>query len=476
MNLREQFSPLVHLSNNWVSLIGVIAVTTGAVCWFFALPLTLAGSPSHPYVGILVFMILPAIFFGGLILIPLGMFLRQRAEATTGVAPRPFPPLNWRNLDFRRIVYFVGVTTIVNLIIGGQVTYSAVNYMDSVTFCGLTCHNIMQPEYTAYRDSPHARVECVACHIGPGASWFVRSKLSGTGQVFATLFRTYPRPVPTPVHNLRPARETCEQCHWPEKFTSDRLRVVSSYGDDKQNTLTKTVLLMKVGGGAGAGIHGVHVGRGVTIRYAPADESRQTIPWVQYQDASGKITTYAVANTKPPEASGLPVREMDCIDCHNRPSHNFLLPERALDNALAAGELSPTLPYIKKQGLQILKAKYPSHDAARRQIPEALSAFYKQNDADLFQSRAGDVGKAGQALAAIYNRNVFPDMNVNWGTYVNNLGHNDFPGCFRCHDGNHVSASGQAVTQDCNACHNLLAMDEPSPKILTELGESAGGK
>jgi nitrate/TMAO reductase-like tetraheme cytochrome c subunit len=476
VNLREQFSPIVHLSNNWVSLLGVIAVTTGAVCWFFALPVTLAGAPTHPYVGILVFMILPGIFFGGLVLIPLGIVLRQREERAAGTASRRFPPVNWKNTDFRRIVYFVVSATVVNLVIGGEATYSAVNYMDSVTFCGLTCHNIMQPEYTAYRDSPHARVECVACHIGPGASWFVRSKLSGTGQVFAAVLHTYPRPVPTPVHNLRPARETCEQCHWPAKFTSDRLRVIPSYAEDEQNTLTKTVLLMKVGGGSGAGIHGVHVGRGVRIRYAYSDESRQTIPWVEYRDAAGKATVYATPGTKPPDSSGLPVREMDCIDCHNRPSHDFLLPGRALDNALAAGEIATTLPYIKKQGLEILKANYASRDAAAEQIPREVNAFYAKNYANVAAARAADVQKAGQALVAIYKRNVFPDMNVKWGTYVNNLGHNDFPGCFRCHDGNHTSASGKAVSQDCDACHNLLADDEASPKILSELGLSPAPK
>jgi nitrate/TMAO reductase-like tetraheme cytochrome c subunit len=472
MKLGRFLSPLVYFSNNWISLLGVIAVTTAAVCWIFALPTTLRGEVTHPYVGILVFMLLPGLFVGGLLLIPLGIALRQRRERQKGLYPAGFPPLNWQNRDFRILIGFVGVTTAVNLIIGGVATYSAVNYMDSVTFCGLTCHKIMQPEYTAYLRSPHARVACVECHIGPGASWFVRSKLSGTGQVFAAVLHTYPTPIPAPVHNLRPARETCEQCHWPDKFTADRLVDIPSYADDAKNTRTDTVLLMKIGGGLNGGIHGVHVGPGVHIRYAYSDEQRQKIPWVQYTAANGETTTYAVPGTKPPGASGMPVREMDCIDCHNRPAHDFLLPDRALNNALAAGHIPATLPFIKKQGLQILNVSYTSRADAARRIPEAVLAYYRTSYPDIYAHHLADVERAGRGLLAIYDGNIFPAMHVTWGTYPNNLGHTDFTGCFRCHDGNHTSASGKTVTQDCSACHNLLAMDESNPKILTDLGEA----
>ena len=187
----------------------------------------------------------------------------------------------------------MGATTVLNIVIASQLSYGAVSYMDTVTFCGQTCHTVMQPEYTAYQNSPHSHVECVKCHIGPGAGWFVKSKLSGVGQVFAVTFNTYPRPIPTPVHNLRPARETCEACHWPQKYGEDRIKIIHKFAEDETNTVTKTVLLMKIGGGnRGIGIHGTHLGTGTSIRYAHSDEARQTIPWVEY-NVNGKKTVYA---------------------------------------------------------------------------------------------------------------------------------------------------------------------------------------
>ncbi len=273
-----QLSPLVHLSNNWLSLTGVVVVTTATVFWLFLLPTTMRGEVHNPYNGILAFLLLPALFFLGLILIPLGIYLRNKAEHRRGLYPADFPPLNLKNVEFRRLLTFVGVTTFANIVIASQLAYGAVSYMETVSFCGQTCHTVMQPEFTAYQGSPHSRVQCVECHIGPGESWFVRSKLSGIRQVFAVAFHTYETPIPTPVRNLRPARETCEACHWPQKYGEDRLRVIDNYGDDEKNSPTKTVLLMKIGGGnKGIGIHGTHLGPGVRIRYGHSDVQRQTI-------------------------------------------------------------------------------------------------------------------------------------------------------------------------------------------------------
>ncbi|MBZ5723584.1 MAG: NapC/NirT family cytochrome c [Acidobacteriia bacterium] len=464
---RGWLSPVIHLSNNWISLVGVVVVTTAVICWLFLLPTTLRGETQSPYVGILAFIVLPAPFFAGLILIPLGIWLKRKREGRTGIYPPDFPALNWHNAELRRLVYFVGATTVANLAIASQLTYSAVNYMDSVTFCGQTCHTVMQPEFTAYQNSPHSRVECVKCHIGPGAGWFVKSKLSGVGQVFAVTFNTYPKPIPTPVHNLRPARETCEACHWPQKYGEDRVRIISKFGDDETNTPTKTVLLMKIGGGnGGIGIHGTHLGPGVTIRYAHSDEGRQVIPWVEY-NGPGRQTVYAAPDAK---TAGLPVREMDCMDCHNRPSHSYDLPEEAVDKAMNAGLISPSLPFAKKKAVEILKASYTTRDDAARQIPAAFAKYYQDSQPAVWAERQAEVTSSAREVLAVYNRNIFPDMKVTWGKYPINIGHNDFPGCFRCHDGNHASKDGRAITQDCNACHNVLAMDETNPKILTDLG------
>jgi nitrate/TMAO reductase-like tetraheme cytochrome c subunit len=469
--LRGWLSPVVHLSNNWISQTGVVIVTTATVLWILLLPATLRGDVSNPYFGIVLYLMLPVVFFGGLAIIPLGIWLRRRKERITGRTPTSFPPLNLRNAELRRLALFVLLTSFVNVVIAGQLTYSAVNYMDGVSFCGQTCHTVMQPEFTAYQNSPHSRVECVQCHIGPGAGWFVRSKLSGVRQVFAVTFHTYDRPIPTPVHNLRPARETCEACHWPQVYGGDRLKIISKYGDDEGNTASKTVLLLHIGGGNGTqGIHGAHVGPGIRIRYAPADEKRQTIPWVEYRDAQGKTTAFTAGDAKGAMPGNLEIREMDCVDCHNRPSHVYELPEPAVDRAMAAGAISPSLPLAKKTSVALLKVAYSTRADAEARIPAAFEKFYKEKYAAIYASRRSEVENSARGVLAIFKRNIFPEMKVTWGAYPNNLGHNDFPGCFRCHDDQHAAAGGRKITQDCNTCHNLLAMEEAAPKILSDLG------
>ncbi|MBI3470321.1 MAG: NapC/NirT family cytochrome c [Candidatus Solibacter usitatus] len=463
MNRLDVLSPVVYLSNNWLSLTGVLLVTTSTVFWLFLLPANFGAETVHPYLGILIYLLLPGGFFGGLAMIPLGIYLESRREKKSGEYPASFPPLDLRHTGLRRLLAFVVLATGANLVIASQFTYHAVNYMDSVNFCGQTCHSVMSPEFTAYQNSPHSRVECVKCHIGPGAGWFVKSKLSGVGQVFAVTFNTYPRPIPAPVHNLRPARETCETCHWPQKYGEDRLRVFRKFGDDEANTRTETVLLIRIGGGnGGPGIHGAHLGEGVGIRYAHTDEKRQEILWVERRDKDGKTTRFQAPDSK--SGANAQVREMDCMDCHNRPTHIYELPERAVDNALASGAISPALPFIKKKSVELLKTTTGAG------IPAALAAYYRDNHAPVFSEKRAEIERAAAAVRAIYDRNVFPQMKVTWGTYINNIGHTDFPGCFRCHDDTRAASDGRKLTQDCNTCHSLLAMDEAGPKILSDLG------
>lgn len=470
----ERLRPLVYLSNDWISLIGVAVVTTAAVFWLFLLPFSLKGEATHPYIGILIFLALPAVFIGGLLLIPIGIFHRRRRDRAIGKSESGFPPLNWQNRDFRRLATMVGVLTFANLVIASQVSYSAVSYMDTTGFCGTTCH-VMKPEFTSHANSPHARVDCAGCHIGPGASWFVRSKLSGTGQVIAVMLNNYPRPIPAPVQNLRPARETCEQCHWPQRYTGDKVIVHTSYGEDEPNSAATTVLLMKVGGLAWngtVGIHGAHMAENTRLDYIATDGKRQTIPQVTYTDAKGNQTIYNSKDAKatPEQLAKGEHRAMDCVDCHNRPTHTFQLPARALDDAMATGDISPSLPFLKQQALAALKKDYPEGGAGERQIAAALRRFYSTKYPQIYAQERARIDHSIAAVQAIYSRNVFPEMKVTWGTYVNNLGHMDSPGCFRCHDGSHTSAAGKTIPNDCDTCHELKAMEEKDPAILKELG------
>jgi hypothetical protein len=445
-----------------------VIVTTATVLWLFSLPTLVHGEAANPYSGILLFLMLPGAFLAGLLLIPLGLWwARRHAPLSASVGP-----LSFDNPKLRRLLYFVLVTTFVNLMIASQFGYSAVSYMDSVGFCGQTCHTVMQPEFAAYQNSPHSRVECVKCHIGPGASWFVKSKLSGAWQVIAVTFNTYPRPIPAPVENLRPARETCEACHWPQKFGSERLRVIHKYADDEANTLSRSVLLMRIGGGgaAGAGIHTAHIAEGIQIRYAHSDPKRQNVPWVEVTKNGAQPVVYQAPDVKGDAIKDMPVRVMDCMDCHNRPTHAYEMPERAIDQAMWKRQIDPALPFIKKKGLELLKKTYSGHAEAAQAIPAGLEDYYKTSHAPVYESRKKEIAQASQALLSIYTRNVFPEMKVEWGTYPNHIGHTDFPGCFRCHDEVKVNSEKKTITQDCNTCHSLLAMDEAAPKILDDLG------
>jgi hypothetical protein len=466
-------SPVAYLASNAISLMGVVLVTTGGILWLMLLPSWWRDEMNHPYAGILANMALPVLFVAGLGLIPLGIWLHNRKRRLAGETG----PLLPRGGDLRRLFIFVGLTTFVNLVIGSQLLYSAVSYMDSDSFCGKTCHTVMDPEFTAYSNSPHARVACVECHIGPGAPWFVKAKISGTRQVFAVMFHTYPRPIPSPVEALRPARDTCERCHWPRFFGGQKFFVHTEYAPDEQNTPATTVASMKIGGRAWngtVGIHGAHVNNTGRMDYVATDPHRQTIAQVTYTAPDGKVTVYNAtdAAAKPEDLAKGEHRTMDCMDCHNRPTHIFQLPERALDNAMMQGSISPKLPFIKKQALEALQKNYSDRETAHREIAAALDNFYRTKYSQSYAQDLGSIKTAIASVQTIYEHNVFPEMKITWGTYPNNLGHTDSPGCFRCHDGNHSSTDGKTISNDCSTCHDLLAVSEKDPKILTDLGMS----
>ena len=474
--VRDWARLLYYFSQNTISLIGVALTTSSAITLiaFWIYDFILPGPP-HPYVGILIFLILPGIFILGLLLIPLGILLRRRKLHGAGQLPHVYPEIDLKTPMVQHSLTFIGVTTLLNVLIFSFASYRGVSYMDTTRFCGQTCHTVMAPEYSAYQNSPHARVECVECHIGPGAGWFVRSKLSGLRQVFAVTFHTYSRPIPSPVKYLRPARETCEQCHWPQRFSGDKLIFKTNYKDDEKNTPMTTALVMKIGGRGitgSVGIHGRHLDDGSRIRYISTDEHRQVIPVVYYTDDNGKTIEFVSTDIKASkqDLEKGEKRAMDCIDCHNRPTHAFELPENAVDQRMSRGLVSPELPFIRKKAVELLKASYTDRDTARKQITTGIENYYRTTYPDVYNGKRALVEQSADNVAKIYLRNIFPEMDVNWGVHPNNLGHNDFPGCFRCHDGSHTSADGQTISNDCTACHNLLAVQEENPKVLTELG------
>ena len=475
MSLLQRFRegwvrPALFFGNNPISLAGGAITSASGVTMIGYWLVEIFGRPNdNPYLGIIFFLLLPAVFIAGLLLIPVGLFARRRKLQKAGQIPAEFPKIDLNDRIFRHGLDIVFLATIVNLLVVAMASYRGASYMDSPQFCGQSCH-VMHPEYTAYKISAHSHVACVECHIGSGASSYFAAKVNGTKQLLEVSFDRYPTPIPSPVESLRPARYICEGCHTPARFVGEKLLVKSTFADDEKNTETQTVLVLHLGGLDGlshlTGIHGVHLGH---IEYIATDPTRTTIPWVQKRNADGSETVFAASATGGATPQG-ERRLMDCIDCHNRAAHTFLTPEDALNRAMAEGGVSPDLPWVHKEGLELLKATYASEAEARAKIPEQLAEFYRTQHPEVLPAKAALVKSAGEQLANLYSQNVFPFMKVTWGTHPNHIGHMSYPGCFRCHDGDHAAKDGASIPQDCATCHNLLAVDEAKPKVLADLG------
>jgi hypothetical protein len=438
---------------NPISLTGIAIATAGAIVFLVLLALELTGQLVNPYAGLLVFVAVPAVFLTGLLIIPIGV-VRQRRRIAAGKATDEWPVIDLRLPRTRSVILGVAMITFVNVLIVSLAAYGAVHHMESVEFCGNTCHTTMEPEWKSHQVFPHASVTCVQCHVAPGAQGLVASKLAGTRQLWHVMTNQVAKPVPAPVHNMPEAAYTCKSCHWDEKDHGDVVRVIREYADDETGTETTTTLQVHVGGGraafgAGKGIHW-HMNVANKVEYIATDAQRQTIPWVRFTDRDGNVKEYVVDGVKQEELAQGQRRTMDCMDCHNRPAHTFSpSPERAVDMAIASGELPRTLPFARREAVAAVKDEYQSGDEARRGIEARLRKFYADKSSDPALARTIS------AVQDIYSTNVFPAMKVKWGTYPNNIGHNFFNGCFRCHDENHKASDGSTIKQDCETCHAM---------------------
>jgi nitrate/TMAO reductase-like tetraheme cytochrome c subunit len=464
------------LIRNLLSIVGLaLAVVAAANITFLVF---LEVIRPNPYIGIFAYMILPAFMALGLVLIPIGMALerRRRRKMAPGEVPR-FPRLDLNNPSQRTAVAFFFTFTAVFVSLSAVGSYRAYEFTDSVQFCGQLCHTVMNPEFTTYLKSPHARVACVDCHVGPGAGWYVRSKLSGAYQVYAAMAKVYPRPIPTPVANLRPAQQTCEQCHWPRMFYGAQLKVFTHFASDEKNTPRQIRMLLNIGGaepslGIPSGIHW-HMNIANQITYISTDNQRQVIPWVQQKDQFGHVTVYQskASPLTPQQVAGASKRVMDCVDCHDRPSHIFLPPDEAVDNALLTKHIDASLPFIKQQALEVLTKNYGDKEEALQSIASMLRGYYSSKYPQVYSTQHTSVEAAVTEVQNIYSSNFFPYMKVDWRTHPNNIGHMYFPGCFRCHDGQHESARGKVISNSCNTCHTVLQQEESGVPVM---GNTAG--
>lgn len=450
------------LTRNYISFAGfsIAAASLSSIVLLVLIELT-GEHGTNPYLGILTYIILPSILGFGLIVIPTGMLLerrRRRRLSPDEIAAYPILDLNEPRRR-RSVVALLGFMFLF-IFMSAFGSYRAYEYTESVEFCGTLCHEVMKPEFVAYNASPHARVRCVECHVGEGPDWYVKSKLSGAYQLYSVTVEKFPRPIPTPVHNLRPAQDTCEKCHWPEKFWGTQLKQFTRYGYDEANTLRQTRMLINTGGGSPetgqvAGIHW-HMNISNEITYAFSDDQRQTIPWVRLKDRNGNVTEYTLAGTSPQEFAGLPTRLMDCVDCHNRPTHIYQPPDRAVDDAITAGRLDAGLPYLKRQAVEALARNYASTEEALQAIRTGLPDFYRTRYPEVYATKRASIDMAAAEVSRIFETYFFPEMKTDWTTHPNNIGHFYSDGCFRCHDGKHVSATGAVIRNDCSICHSVL--------------------
>jgi nitrate/TMAO reductase-like tetraheme cytochrome c subunit len=451
------------LARNAISAIGAIIAFVALMNTIFLIVIDVRGAHSSPYLGILAWIVAPAILCFGLFVYIVGMLVERRRRR--GMAPEEyseFPRLDFNVKRTRRLVVGIFAGAIVFVTVSVIGSYQAFHYTESDAFCGTVCHTVMHPEYTAYRNSPHARVGCVGCHVGSGAGWYVRSKLSGSYQLYSVLFKKYSRPIQSPVANLRPAQGTCEQCHWPEKFFGAQLKEFNHYQYDETSTPSQTRLLIKIGGGSPAsgvasGIHW-HMNIANEVEYIATDRQRQEIPWVRIKDRSGRVTEYLSEGSKltPAQIATMPRRRMDCVDCHNRPTHAYPSPDRTVDQALYSGALDRSLPFVKKQAVAVLAADYKSTDEAVKAIARDFPAYYAKEAPAIFAAKKASIDRGVATLQEIFQRSRFPEMRVDWRTHRNNVGHMYSMGCFRCHDDQHVSRDGKRISKDCDLCHSVL--------------------
>lgn len=465
-------------SYNWISLIGATIALISLFMIIFLFVISTFFLEGGSYIGLVVYILLPAILFTGLILIPLGMLRTVRRQRKAGeMMAFGWPVVDLNNDRHRNAFMIFSVGTTIFLFISAVGSYETFHFTESIAFCGTICHTVMKPEYTAYTSSPHARVACVECHVGKGADWFVKSKISGMYQVYAVLANVYPRPIPTPIHNLRPARETCEQCHWPQKFYSQKLRLERHYLNDEQNTPWDIRLTMKIGAehsalGLKEGIHW-HINPNIKIEFASADARKEEINWIRKTDLSnGQTTIYAKDGGEINEENSKNLFTMDCMDCHNRPSHSYRPPAFFVNEAITSGRIPSALPQIKSLAMDICATEHSTTDSAQQAIRQEVLDFYQTNYPDMAANQPALIEQAITGLQRAYAANIFPEMKVRWQAYPNHIGHMEFNGCFRCHNDSFISPEGKAVAKDCRLCHEIVAQGSPGNMEVAAYGQS----
>ncbi len=467
---------------NIISLIGMILAIT-ATCLIIAfLSFEAITGVEKPYLGLMTYFLFPGMLIVGLLLVPFGAWrvrTQRRLARIDGMESLEteipqYPRLDLNEPHRRHLFIFFIVATIVFVMIVSIASIKGYEFTESTTFCGELCHVVMEPEHTAWGNSPHAKVKCVECHVGPGAAWYVKAKLSGMRQLVAVLFHTYPETIETPIENLRPARDTCEHCHWPEKFYSGRQKVFYHYAPNEENTPREINMLINIGGTPKTPhAKGIHWHIGTELDYIARDKKRFDIPYVAVKGKDGKIIEY-MDTDKPltrAEIEKATKRVMDCTDCHNRPTHIYRSPGLEMDENIVSGHIDPTLPYIKRVSVELLDKQYKTKEEAHAAIAKGIPEYYAKTYPAIAKSKEAAIKKAVVEVQDMYSRNFFPKMKVTWSTYPSHIGHFYSPGCFRCHDGKHKTADGKVISKDCELCHSVLSQKQENIPAGTKVSK-----
>ncbi|PLX50150.1 MAG: hypothetical protein C0613_04995 [Desulfobulbaceae bacterium] len=471
-----------------LTLLGIIfrrpAALVGAIMFALLFPILLLsvfidlqGGIENPYFSLFIYLILGPLSILALVLLAVGLIRVNRQGLGEHYTYEFFKeqltnPEQSRRI--RRLVYNATFFISLFLLFLGVVAYSGHSFTDSSRFCGTFCHTVMEPEYVTFKNSPHSQVSCVACHIEQNAQGVTKAKFTGMKQLYATFFNTYERPLQTPLQSLRPTRQICEQCHRPEKFHGHKLTFIDTFLPDEDNSHMQTTMLLKIGSGGyqGHAPHGIHwhISEQHQLYYQATDAKQQKIIRVELKEADGTSTIYHKQGVTAAERATEYM--MDCLDCHNRPTHIFLAPDAALDKKIHAGRIPAELPYIKQQALAAISRPYADAESARLQIARQLRQWYDSHYPELSAAQGPLLEKAISGAQQAYSENVFPEMNIHWqSSYQSYIGHQNDTGCFRCHNGTLVSDDGKVISRDCDLCHVILAENVPA-KSITEMMQS----